>query len=184
MSRSLPIPRRARQAAAGALIVTLLIITVISAGCFEESPVLPVPLQTPTPATASPTPTVIPGGSLPSGSLPVDTEAMSVGYVERPYGYAPYLLSVSKPISIQDRGEVTTDEMGRQVITGKIKNIGNNRIDHIVVTITLYNRNGEVIGDTHARLDYLLPGKVWKFQSDPITITGYSSHEIVDVFTG
>jgi hypothetical protein len=41
-----------------------------------------------------------------------------------------------------------------------------------------------VIGDTYAQLDYLPPGKVWKFQTDPITVAGFSSFEIADVFTG
>jgi hypothetical protein len=91
---------------------------------------------------------------------------------------------MSQLVSIQDRGQTTIDEQGRQVISGKIKNTGAQRIDHIVVTFNLYNRNGEVIGNTYARLDYLLPGKVWRFQSDPITVAGFSSFEIADIFTG
>ena len=170
----------ARQGSFGVLIAILILISVFSAGCFEEWPVSPVPVQT-TPATASPTPTVIPGEIIPGSPV---VPVISQGYIQRPYGYTPYTIDMSQAVSIQDRGQTTIDEQGRQVISGKIKNTGAQRIDHIVVTFNLYNRNGEVIGNTYAQLDYLLPGKVWKFQSDPITVAGFSSFEIADVFTG
>jgi hypothetical protein len=180
MRRSPFIILSTRQGALGGLIAILVIISVLAAGCFEEWPVSPVPTQT-TPATATPTPTVLPGEIIPgSPAVPV----ISQGYIQRPYGYTPYTIDLSQSVSIQDRGQITTDDQGRQVITGKIKNTGMQRIDHIVVTFNLYNRNGEVIGNTYARLDYLPTGKVWKFQSDPVTIYGFSSFEIADVFTG
>jgi hypothetical protein len=180
MRRSPSIILSVRQGSYGVFIALLILITVFCAGCFEEWPVSPVPVQTTT-ATASPTPTVLPGEIIP-GSVTVPV--ISQGYIQRPYGYTPYTIDMSQAVSIQDRGQITNDEQGRQVISGKIKNIGTQRIDHIEVTFDLYNRNGEVIGNTYAQLDYLLPGKVWKFQSDPITAAGFSSFEIGDVFTG
>ena len=180
MIRSPFIIPSARQGAFGGLITLIIIISVLTAGCFEEWPVSPVPIQT-TPATASPTPTVLPG-EIPPESLEVPI--INQGYIQRPFGYTPYTYDLAQAVSIQDRGETTIDDQGRQVITGKIKNTGMYRIDHIVVTFNLYNRNGEVIGNTYARLDYLPPGKVWKFQSDPITIAGFSSFEIAEVFNG
>jgi hypothetical protein len=179
MRRSPSIILSARQGSFGVLIAILLI-SIFSAGCFEEWPVSPAPVQT-TPATASPTPTVLPGEIIP-GSVAVPV--ISQGYIQRPYGYTPFTIDMSQAVSIQDRGQTTIDEQGRQVISGKIKNIGSQRIDYIVVTFDLYNRNGEVIGNSYARLDYLLPGKVWKFQSDPITVAGFSSFEIAGIFTG
>jgi hypothetical protein len=182
MRRSPFIIPSARKGSSGWLtaIALLILISVFSAGCFEEWPVSPVPVQT-TPATASPTPTGLPGEIVPgSPAIPL----INQGYIQRPYGYTPYTIDMSQAVSIQDRGEATMDEQGRQVISGRIKNTGTQRIDHIVVTIALYNRNGEVIGNTYARLDYFVPGKVWKFQSDPITVAGVSSFEIADIFTG
>jgi hypothetical protein len=182
MRRSPFIIPSARKGSFGWLtaIALLILISVFSAGCFEEWPVSPVPVQT-TPATASPTPTVLPGEIYP-GSPAVPS--ISPGYIQRPYGYTLYTSDLAQVVSIQDSGQPATDDQGRQVISGKIKNTGTQRIDHIVVTFALYNRNGEVIGNTYARLDYFVPGKVWKFQSDPITVAGFSSFEITDVFTG
>jgi hypothetical protein len=180
MRRSPCIILSARQGSFRGLIAILILISVFSAGCFEEWPVSPVSVQT-TPATAPPTPTVLPGEIIPGSPV---APVISQGYIQRPYGYTPYTIDMSQVVSIQDRGQIMTDEQGRQVISGKIKNTGAQRIDHIVVTFNLYNRNGEVIGNTYARLDYLLPGKVWRFQSDPITVAGFSSFEIADIFTG
>lgn len=157
----------------------LLIVSVLCAGCFEEGPGAPLPNQSSPSPTAMPSPTVttsVPG--------PMATPLPGIGYIRRPYGYVAYQSTTPQPVSVQDNGQIGIDPSGHQIITGKIKNAGLERINSLVITINLYNANGEVIGNTYASVDYLPPGAVWKFRSTPFDYPDYQYHQISEIFTG
>jgi hypothetical protein len=161
------------------VMMLLIFLSVLCAGCFEEGPVA-APQNQSVPAAATAVPTVTSG--LPSG--PLETPLPGLGYIRRPYGYSAFQNRVAQPVSVQDNGQIGIDQSGHQVITGKIKNIGAARIDSLVITINIYNANGEVIGNTYASVDYLSPGVVWKFRSSPFDYPDYQYHEISEIFTG
>jgi hypothetical protein len=161
-------------------IMLRIIVSVLCAGCFEEGPGAPAGNQSSPGVSAPPSPSV----TSTSAPGPMATPLPGLGYIRRPYGYVAYESTTSQPVSVQDTGQIGIDPSGHQVITGKIKNVGAGRINSLVITINLYNANGEVIGNTYASVDYLAPGAVWKFRSTPFDYPDYQYHQISEIFTG
>ncbi len=157
-------------------------ILAVCSGCISEPGPQEAAGPTPT-ATASPQATsgvkeivqATPGG-------PEQGQAPAQVYVESPFGY---VAATQKDAGAMHVLEVKdeTDENGERIITGRIKNEGSTRIDHATVTFNLFNSNGQVIGNAHATVHYLDPGKVWKFTTGPFSYPDYKYAEIAEIFT-
>ncbi|MDD1715757.1 MAG: FxLYD domain-containing protein [Methanolinea sp.] len=141
------------------------------------------------PATASPTPGAIEGSptarqstgeTTPENVVPIATPQS--GYVETPYGYVSYSgLKTTPRITVQDI-KAETNDLGEKYIAGRIKNEGSSRIDHITLTVNLYNSNGNLLGNAVASAHFLGPGKVWRFSTGTFPSREYSFFEVAEIF--
>ncbi len=165
---------------------SLLIAMLIFAGCMSPFPVNQGP-QVSSPA-ATPTPVVTPvvtgqQTGLPSNPVPEETEIPVVSYVKRPFGLVQYTYNPSHRVRLLE-SHMETGPTGTRMIVGTIKNIGPERIDLVVVTITLFNADGYAIGSTSSEVYYLEPDRVWKFRTTPFTMDDVKSHQVAEIFTG
>lgn len=140
-------------------------------------------------ATASPTQGVT-GGPAAEGQSTGETTQESVvpiatpvsGYVETPYGYVSFSGTKTTPrLTVQDI-KAETNDLGEKYITGRIKNEGNSRIDHITLTVNLYNSNGNLLGNAVSSAHFLGPGKVWRFTTGTFPSREYSFFEVAEIF--
>lgn len=111
--------------------------------------------------------------------IPIGTKCL----VKRPYGFVETYADNHNNISVTS-SEIERDRDGTTYVSGKIRNLDNERIDFIVVTFALYDSEGNQIGNTYANLDYLEPKGTWHFRSDPITLKDYAFYRFASVFTG
>jgi hypothetical protein len=170
------------------IIVVLLAIFLVSAGCVTQSPVntrvTAVPSQSPAINTQEITSTVSPAVTF-EQAIPtlLETPVPVQAYIKMPFGYVQYVYNPAHSVRLLE-SHVETDSSGAQVIIGTIKNIGPDRIDLIVVTITLYDADGNVIGSSSTDANYIDPNKVWKFRTDPLTRNDFKNYKIAEIFTG
>ncbi|OPX68151.1 MAG: hypothetical protein A4E36_01418 [Methanoregulaceae archaeon PtaB.Bin009] len=140
----------------------------------------PGPTGTLTPAT---TPTAgIPTEEGGIGVLPVVRGGTSQYFVKMPYGYMVTSPTTGVRLSVIEIKD-DLDATGQRVISGKIKNDENYRIDHITVYFNLYNSNGNLIGNAYASVNSLGPGKVWRFTTNPFAYKDYQYYEMAGTFT-
>jgi hypothetical protein len=111
--------------------------------------------------------------------VPIGTKCLVI----RPYGYVETYADNHNNISVLS-SEIERDRDGTAYITGKIRNLDNERIDVIIVTFALFDSEGNQIGNTYANLDYLEPKGTWHFRSDPVTLKDFAFDRFASVFTG
>lgn len=166
------------------LILTALL---ISSGCMNTSQVNPVsPVSIP--PTTFPTPPVTPGVTVTGtvavpNPVPEETPVPIEAYTKRPFGLVQYEYNPAHKVRLLDT-HVETDPTGARMIVGTIKNIGDERIDLVVVTLSLLDADGNIIGSTSSEVNYLEPNKVWKFRTTPITMSDFRTHQVAEIFTG
>lgn len=139
--------------------------------------------------TESPTPGSTDGG--PAGEQSTDQTVKDIvvpiatpqsGYVETPYGYVAYTGMKTSPRLVVQDIKAETNDLGEKFITGRIKNEGSSRIDHITLTVNLYNSNGNLLGNAVSSAHYLGPGKVWRFTTGTFPSKEYSFFEVAEIF--
>lgn len=167
--------------AAGLLLAFVLMIILVSAGCLEPypgggSPAPPTtPGETPTATMTAPavqTPLAVGRG--------IAAEVPASGYVERSYGYVPITGPPENSLTyIEAAG--TRDASGMVTISGRIRNDGPETLNFLHVTYTLFDANGNIIGNAHASVEYIASGKTWKFSTEPVRAPDYQYFELARV---
>ena len=165
----------------------LLIVLLVSAGCTNPAQVNQVspgsaPDTTITTTTFTPHST-IPGTAVPASPIPEETLIPVDAYINRPFGFVKYEYNPTHKVRLLE-SHVETDPTGARMIVGTIKNIGTERIDLVVVTITLFDADGYAIGNVNSEVNYLDPNKVWKFRTNPFTMSDFRTHQVAEIFTG
>lgn len=153
-------------------------------GCISPQDFVPEPGPGPL-ATISPASTTLPGvpeGERGTDLLPVTGSRAPQYYVKTPYGYLLTSPTTGVRFSIIEIKD-DVDATGQRVITGKLKNDENYRIDYVSINFNLYNSNGNLIGNTYASVHSLGPGKTWKFTTNPFTYRDYQYYEMAGIFT-
>lgn len=157
----------------------VLIVSLLGAGCLEPYPSEGVPpavgAETPSPTQTFQTvpPTIMAGRG-------IQTEAPASGYVERSYGYVPYASPPEHRLTYIDASG-SKDASGMVTITGRIKNEGPGTLNYLHVTYTLFDSGGNIIGNAHASVEYLSPGKTWRFTTEPVRADAYQYFELARV---
>lgn len=103
------------------------------------------------------------------------------GYVEKPYGYLWFEERIIPSVVVIDV-KAETDITGRRYITGRIRNEGKDRIDHLTVVYNVLDANGNVLRNACASINYLGAGKTWKFSTDPFEAKDYQYFELAEIF--
>jgi len=111
--------------------------------------------------------------------VPVGTKCL----VKRPYGYVEAYPDDHNNISVI-ASALGRGSDGMAYVTGKIRNLDNERIDCIVVTFTLFDSQGNQVGNAYATLDYLEAQGTWLFKTDPVPIEDVAFNRFASVFTG
>jgi hypothetical protein len=169
------------------LVLAALVMLLHSSGCLNIAPrnetaAVPTPVLQET--LTIPVPLPVAFTTIPTArAIPVETPVPMPAYVKRPFGYVQYTFNPGHTITLQE-SHVETDPAGARTIVGTIKNTGAERIDLVVVTASLYNANGHIIGSAIAEMNYLEPGRVWKFRTEPFSMTDFQYHQIAEIFTG
>jgi hypothetical protein len=166
---------------AGMLALFLVLMgALLGAGCLEPYPPEGVVPPAAAEETSSPTqpiqtvpPTIMAGRG-------IQAEAPVSGYIERSYGYVPYTPPPDHRITYIDASG-SKDPGGMVTITGRIKNEGPGSLNYLHVTYTLFDSNGNIIGNAHASVEYLSPGKTWRFTTEPVKAGNYQYFELTRV---
>lgn len=103
------------------------------------------------------------------------------GYVEKPFGYLWFEERKIPSVVVIDV-KADSDISGRKYITGRIRNEGKERIDHLSVVYNVLDANGNVLRNACASIDYLGAGKTWKFSTDPFEAKDYQYFELAEIF--
>ncbi|OPX68820.1 MAG: hypothetical protein A4E37_00836 [Methanoregulaceae archaeon PtaB.Bin056] len=153
-------------------------------GCISPQEFMAEPGPSPE-GTVSPVVTTTPGTPTEGGGidlLPDAGRGVPQYIIKTPYGYLITTPTSGVRVSvIEIRDDL--DATGQRIISGRIKNDENYRIDHITVNFNLYNSNGHLIGNTFASVNSLGPGKVWKFSTQPFSYRDYQYYEMSGIFT-
>jgi hypothetical protein len=182
MTRSNSSLKRALTNGPAEILVLFLVLmgSLLGAGCLEPYPsggVLPptVSLETPSPTPIIQTvpPTIMAGRG-------IQAEAPVSGYIERSYGYVPYTSPPDHRLTYIDSSG-SKDASGMVTITGRIKNEGPGSLNYLQVTYTLFDSNGNIIGNAHTSVEYLDPGKTWRFTTEPVRADNYQYFELTRV---
>ncbi len=165
----------------------ILIALLMSSGCMNTPQVNPVPPVS-IPPTTFPTPMITPGvtftgTAVAPNPIPEETPVPVEAYIKRPFGYVQYEYNPAHKVRLLDT-HVETDPTGARKVVGTIKNIGTGRIDLVVVTVSLLDADGNIIGSTSSEVYYLEPNKVWKFRTTPFTMSDFRTHQVAEIFTG
>ncbi|MCU0631886.1 MAG: FxLYD domain-containing protein [Methanolinea sp.] len=162
----------------------MLLCLITLSGCISPQDLVAEPGGS-TSGTVTPTSTSSPREPAETGAtdmVPVPVSGTSQFFVKTPYGYLLTSPTTGIRLSIVEiKDEV--DATGQRFISGKIKNDENFRINHITVNFNLYNPNGNLIGNAHASVNSLGPGKVWKFSTNSFSYKDYNYYEMAGIFT-
>ena len=164
------------------IFIILTFMFTILAGCvsmeeFEReivSPATPTPIERYSESTESPMEVAV-------SEIVPSSQPVTGGYVKKPYGYLWFEDSISPPVTVIEM-KAETDESGKKYITGRIKNEGTQRIEHLTAVFNYYDANGNVLGNTYASIDYLGAGKIWKFNTNTFEPKDYSFFELAEIF--
>jgi hypothetical protein len=169
------------------LVLAVLMIMLHLSGCVKIRPgddTIPAPTLVLKETSAINIPPSTTFTTIPTGTaISIETPVPMPAYVKRPFGYVQYTYNPGHMITLQE-SHVETDPAGARTIVGTIKNTGAEQIDLVVVTANLYNANGNIIGTAIAEMNYLEPGRVWKFRTGPFSMTEFQYHQIAEIFTG
>lgn len=105
----------------------------------------------------------------------------SGGYVKKPYGYVYFEESITPSVSVVET-KVETDVSGQKFITGRIRNTGTGKIDHLTIVFNLYDANGDMLGNTYASIDNLEAGKTWRFRTESFESQNFQYSELSEIF--
>ncbi len=167
--------------AAGLLLALVVVIILVSAGCLEPYPggegLAP-------PTTPAETPTAT--GTVTAVSTPLSVgrgiaaEVPASGYIERSYGYVAITGPPENTLTyIEATG--TRDASGMVTISGRIRNDGPGTLNFLHVTYTLFDANGNILGNAHASVEYIGSGKTWKFTTGPVRAPDYQYFELARI---
>jgi hypothetical protein len=170
--------RLVSSVSAGLLLSLFLGAILISAGCLEPYP----GGGGPAPPTS---PGEIPAATVTASAVPIPptvgrgiaVEVPASGYIERSYGYVLITEPPENSLTyIEATG--TKDASGMVTISGRIKNEGPGTLNYLHVTYTLYDANGNILGNAHASVEYIPAGKTWKFTTEPVRAPAYQYFEL------
>jgi hypothetical protein len=119
----------------------------------------------------------------PGNPVPEETPIPMKAYVNRPFGHIQYEYNPAHKVRLLE-SHVETDPAGTRTVVGTIKNIGTERIDLVTVTISLFDADGNIIGSVYSEVNYLEPNRVWKFRTNPFTMSDFRTHQVAEIFTG
>jgi hypothetical protein len=183
MKRSIRCCRGLLQYAPARMLGLLLILTVslLAAGCLEPysggggvaPPTVSGGTAVPTQPLQTVPPTVVGGSG-------IQVEAPTSGYIAYSYGYVPYTIPSNNKLTFIDASG-TKDASGMVIITGMIKNEGPVSLNYLQVTFILFDSNGNVLDNAHASIEYLPPGKTWRFTTEPVKADDYQHFELARV---
>ena len=163
------------------LLILLVLSVLLSAGCigpFEPAS----PQETPgEPLTTGPTPgvTVSPEQTVqPLRNTPTDLPA--AGYIERSYGYVPYSPPPEYRLTMIESNS-KRDASGNVIIYGRVKNEGPGSLVYLQMTFNLFDSSGNFVGNAYAKVEYFGSGKIWWFESDPVSVPNYQYFEISSI---
>jgi hypothetical protein len=164
--------------AAGLFLALIMVITMFSAGCLEPYPDSAGPVQPVTTVKAPEEAGAVPAvqTTIPVGRG-IDSYVPPAGYTERSYGYVPIETPPGNSLTYIDAAG-TKDASGKVTITGRIRNDGPSTINLLHITYTLFDANGNALCNACARIEYLAPGKTWKYTTDPVMAPGYQFFEL------
>lgn len=166
---------------AGLLPVLVLMIILVSAGCLEPYPGGGGPAP---PTTTGETPTATMTVPAPQTPLAVGrgiaAEVPASGYIERSYGYVPITGPPENSLTYIE-ATATRDASGMVTISGRIRNDGPGTLNFLHVTYTLFDANGNILGNTHASVEYIGAGKTWKFTTEPFRAPDYQYFELARI---
>ncbi len=158
----------------------VLMASLLGAGCLEPYPsggVSPpaAPEETPFPTQTIQTvpPTIMAGRG-------IQAEVPASAYIERSYGYVLYTSPPDHRLTFIDASG-SKDASGMVTITGRIKNEGPGSLNYLQATYNLFDSNGNIIGNAHASVEYLSPGKTWRFTTEPVKADHYQYFELARV---
>ena len=176
--------RRGRESTIPKLCIFIILAFMFTffAGCvsmeeFEKeiiSPATPTPVQGVTEPAESPI-------EIAASETSPSSQPAPGGYVQKPYGYLRFEDRISPPVTVIEM-KAETDDSGNRYITGRIKNEGTQRIDHLTVVFNLYDANGNMLGNAYSSIDYLGAGKIWKFNTDSFKFKDYVFFELAEIF--
>ncbi len=167
-------------------IMTLAVLASLLAlsGCISPQDFIAEPGPGPVGAI-SPAATPTPGTSIEGGGidlLPDAGRGVPQYVIKTPYGYLITTPTSGVRFSVIEIKD-DLDATGQRIISGRIKNDENYRIDHITVNFNLYNSNGNLLGNAYASVNSLGPGKVWRFSTQPFAYRDYQYYEMSGIFT-
>jgi hypothetical protein len=110
----------------------------------------------------------------------ITAEVPSSGYIERSYGYVAITAPPENSLTYIE-ASATKDASGMVTISGKIRNDGPGTLNFLHVTYTLFDANGNILGNAHASVEYLPAGKTWKFTTEPVRAQGYQYFELARI---
>jgi len=170
-----------RLSRTGALLL-ILVVGLSCAGCL--GPLEPeIPPGTPAGPEFSDSPPVLPESPQPTPETPVrnvPAETPFSAYIERSYGYAPYVTPPDYRLTMIE-SSARRDPSGNVIISGRMKNEGPDSLTYLHLTFNLFDASGNQVGNAHASIEYLSAGKTWRFETIPVPGTGYQFFELARV---
>jgi hypothetical protein len=107
-------------------------------------------------------------------------ELPASGYIERSYGYVPYSPPPEYRLTMIE-SDSRRDPSGNVIIYGRVKNEGPGSLAYLEMTFNLFDSSGNLIGNTHAQVEYFGAGKIWRFESDPAPGANYQYFELASI---
>ncbi len=171
---------------AGMITLGILLALVALSGCISPENLMMEPGKgsggTPVPTSDSAThPGEIQGTGEIITEAPISQGAPQY-YVKTPYGYILTTPRTGVRLAIIEIKE-DVDASGQKYLTGKVRNEENFRINHITLNFNLFNSNGNLIGNAHASVNALDPGKVWMFTTNSFPAKDYHYYQMAEAFT-
>jgi hypothetical protein len=108
------------------------------------------------------------------------TELPSSGLIERSYGYVPYSPPPEYRLTVIESNS-RKDDSGDVIIYGRVKNEGPGSLTYLQMTFTLFDSNGNIIGNAYAQVEHFGSGKTWSYESDPAPGANYQYFEIASI---
>lgn len=164
------------------LLVLLVAGVLLSAGCI--GPFEPAgPQESPGDLlTTGPTPgvTVSPEQTAVQPLRNTPTDLPAAGYIERSYGYVPYSPPPEYRLTMIESNS-KRDASGDVIIYGRVKNEGPGSLAYLHMTFNLFDSNGNLVGNAYVKVEHFESGKIWWFESDPVSVPNYQYFEISSI---